>query len=323
MKIDKPIVTIGIPVYNGSTMLGEMLESLRAQTFTAFRVIILDNASTDDTSEIALGFTAIDSRFSYHRNARNIGASPNYNRVFELGHSTPYYKWAPHDDLYAPTYLERCVSVLEEDTDAVLAYPITDVVDEVGDGRVLDWASYRLGVLGTFVDSRGRSGWTMGPLHLAEGADPAQRLDEFLNKMIACFPVLGVIRSDALSRSSLHRSYYGSDRALLAELVLMGHFRQVAERLFTNRYHKAASRDLTRQEKSRWIDTKGAQRWPAIRQMWDIVNAPAVAGLQPVERARCVSIALRHFARRKAAAVVRRINASTSRHTDERGAGVA
>ncbi len=307
MKDEPARVIIGVPVYNGAAMLGDMLESLRCQTFTAFRVVICDNASTDGTTEVAQRFVEADPRFHLHRNETNIGAAPNYNRVFELAHDAPYFKWAPHDDVYAPTWLECCVAQLDRDPTAVLAYTIVDVVDETGEGRALDHASYAKGVEASFTDDRGRRGWTMGPRHMAEGDDPAERLGQFLNRMIGCFPVLGLIRTEALRRSSLHRSYYGSDRALLAELVLMGRFRQVPERLYTNRYHKTASRDLTGAERCTWIDSRGAVGHPVLRQRLDILKAPAVAGLPPMQRLHCVMLALRHFARRRVGATVQRI----------------
>ena len=98
-----------------------------------------------------------------------------------------------------------------------------------------------------FVDGQGRPGLVMGPWGLAEGTSPVDRYRELLNQMIACFPLFGVIRTDALRRSGLIRGYYGSDRALLAELVLQGPFHQVRERLYTNRFHRRASRLLSRQ----------------------------------------------------------------------------
>src|SRR6266540_4481315 len=106
-----PRLTIGVPVYNGGSLLSEMLQSLVRQTFTDFEMVISDNASTDDTSEIARRFADGDRRVRYHRNDTNIGAAPNFNRVFQLANNRGYFKWAGHDDLYKPTYLERCIDV--------------------------------------------------------------------------------------------------------------------------------------------------------------------------------------------------------------------
>lgn len=300
MTVDDKRVTIGVPVYNGGRMLGDMLHSLQQQTYPSFEVVISDNASTDDTAEIASTFVAKDPRFRYFRNETNIGAAPNYNRVFELAGPTPYFKWAAHDDLYAPGYLERCVEILDGDPSVVLAYTIVDVVDETGRNGLQQQTSYKPGILETYIDAQGRPGWMMGPLNLAEHVDPAHRFGELLNRMIACFPIFGVVRTEALRRSTLHQSYYGSDRSLLAQLVLMGRFRQVPERLYTNRYHKAASRQLTRKEQKVWIDARGGSSRPLLRQKWDILRAPLIAGLSVPDRARCISVALHHFTKRQA-----------------------
>ena len=115
-----PRVTIGLPVYNGQNYLVETLESLLAQTYTDFELVISDNASTDRTEAICRQYAAGDARIRYYRNDENIGASANYNRAFELGRGE-YFKWAAHDDLLAPTYLERCVEVLDANPDVVLA----------------------------------------------------------------------------------------------------------------------------------------------------------------------------------------------------------
>jgi glycosyltransferase involved in cell wall biosynthesis len=54
----KPKVSIGMPVYNGEKLMRETLDSLRAQTFTDFELIICDNASEDSTEEICREYAA-------------------------------------------------------------------------------------------------------------------------------------------------------------------------------------------------------------------------------------------------------------------------
>ena len=79
-----PVVSIGLPVFNGDKYLEQALESLLNQDFQDFEIIISDNASTDDTAEICRSYAAADNRIQYHRNECNIGSGPNYRRVFEL-----------------------------------------------------------------------------------------------------------------------------------------------------------------------------------------------------------------------------------------------
>ena len=104
-----PRVSIGMPVYNGEEFLERALDSLLAQSFSDFELIISDNASQDKTQEICLRYAARDPRVKYYRNETNIGAAENFNRVFALS-SGEYFKWAGHDDSWTPDYLERCVS---------------------------------------------------------------------------------------------------------------------------------------------------------------------------------------------------------------------
>jgi glycosyltransferase involved in cell wall biosynthesis len=283
-----PRLSIGVPVYNGGSLLSEMLKSLVTQTFTDFEIVISDNASTDDTSDIARGFADKDGRVRYYRNETNIGAGPNFNRVFELANSPVYFKWAAHDDLYKPTFLERCVEMLDRDAHVVLAYTMVDVIDETGENLLGKHPFYWRGCMDTYTDEQGRTGWMMGPLHLAEMPDPARRYSEFLNRMVGCFPVFGVIRAEALRHSNLHRSYSGSDRSLLAQLVLQGSFRQVHERLYINRYHRSIGRLVPAEQQRAWMDTASKSSGsPRLEQYLDLLRAPLTAGLTRPEAVRC------------------------------------
>ncbi len=111
MQRSDPKLTLGIPVYNGAVYLGQLFDCLCAQTFTDYEAIISDNASIDATEPICRDVVAAsDSRPRYYRNPRNIGAAPNFNRVFQLA-SSRYFKWTAHDHLLTQTYLERRVAV--------------------------------------------------------------------------------------------------------------------------------------------------------------------------------------------------------------------
>jgi glycosyltransferase involved in cell wall biosynthesis len=127
-----PRVSIGLPVYNGEDYVGASVESLLAQTFTDFELVIVDNASTDRTSEICRSFASRDRRVRYHRNERNIGGGLNMNLAFELANGAPFYKWAAHDDIHAPTFLERCMDALDRDPTAVLAFTKVELIDSEG-----------------------------------------------------------------------------------------------------------------------------------------------------------------------------------------------
>src|SRR5688572_7662493 len=123
-----PKVSIGLPVYNGENYLSQALDSLLGQTYSDFELIISDNGSTDRTQEICRAYAIKDRRVRYFRSATNRGAAWNFNNVFALS-SGKYFKWAAHDDICAPEFLERCLEVLECDPGIVVCFPKTMQMD--------------------------------------------------------------------------------------------------------------------------------------------------------------------------------------------------
>jgi glycosyltransferase involved in cell wall biosynthesis len=113
-----PTVTIGLPVYNGANYLRDALASIARQTFQDYCVIISDNASTDETPQIARDAAAADPRISYQRNTVNIGGNCNWDKVFSYC-ATPYFVWIGHDDTIAPEFLATCLETLEKCPDVV------------------------------------------------------------------------------------------------------------------------------------------------------------------------------------------------------------
>ena len=94
---NQPLVSIGVPVFNGEKGLAVALDSLIGQDYHNLEIIISDNASTDATSKICEEYVGKDSRIKYSRLEENIGAALNFNRVFERS-SGKYFMWAAHDD---------------------------------------------------------------------------------------------------------------------------------------------------------------------------------------------------------------------------------
>ena len=106
-----PRVSVCIPVYNGADYIAESLHSVLAQTFEDFRVIVVDNCSTDGTADVVRSFR--DSRLTYVRNSTNLGAVGNFNRCLELADGEYVNIWH-HDDVMVPENVERKVAVLDK-----------------------------------------------------------------------------------------------------------------------------------------------------------------------------------------------------------------
>ena len=112
-EINAPKISIGMPVYNGEKYIREALDSLLAQTFTDFELIISDNASTDNTEKICREYMSIDNRISYFRQKKNLGALVNFKFVLEHAKSN-LFMWAAYDDLWAPNFLLDANHLLED-----------------------------------------------------------------------------------------------------------------------------------------------------------------------------------------------------------------
>ncbi|MGD9570378.1 MAG: glycosyltransferase family 2 protein [Thermoleophilia bacterium] len=276
----RPLVTIGVPVFDGEAYLEAALDSVLGQTWGELEVVISDNASTDGTEDICRAYAARDPRVRYVRNERNLGAAPNYNALVGMARGG-LFRWASHDDALAPDLVERCVAALRAaPAGTVLAFAEARTIDERGEPTGLPvTAPWR-------------------------GGSPHERLAELLlgrdSYIVNCAPVFGVIRTEALRRTRLIGGYESSDKVLLVELALAGEMARVPDPLFLRRRHAGSSREanVTPEERARWFDEASAGRapLPRTRVARGVAGAVARAPLGVTERARCAAVVARWLA---------------------------
>lgn len=108
----RPAVTIGMPVYNGEKYICEALDTLLAQTFTDFELIISDNDSTDATESICRNYAEQDPRIRYVRQLKNLGALPNFQFVLNEARGA-YFMWAAYDDKWDKDWVRSLKHTLE------------------------------------------------------------------------------------------------------------------------------------------------------------------------------------------------------------------
>jgi glycosyltransferase involved in cell wall biosynthesis len=113
-----PAVSVCIPTYRGAAHIAETIESVLAQSFADFELVIVDDASPDETGQVVARYR--DARLRYLRSERNAGVEENWNRCLRFARGR-YFKLLPDDDLIAPDCLARQVAVLEADRDERLA----------------------------------------------------------------------------------------------------------------------------------------------------------------------------------------------------------
>ena len=126
-----PAVSIGMPVYNGEKYIREALDSVLAQTYQAFELIISDNASNDRTQEICMEYAKRDARIRYVRQSSNLGGHWNFNFVAREAKGS-LFTWLAHDDILMPHFLEEAVQFMSRRPKAVLVAGDFKVIDEDG-----------------------------------------------------------------------------------------------------------------------------------------------------------------------------------------------
>lgn len=268
-----PRVSIGLPVYNGENYTAAAIEGVLAQTFADFELIIADDASTDRTAEICKAFAERDPRIRYHRNAKNRGAAPNYNFLVAEARGE-FFKWIAHDDEITPDYLAKTVAALDARPDAVVAHTRIRVIDK--DAREL-----------TVYDNA---------IPLAAGARQSDRFAGIILDRYAHHAFFGLIRTEALRKTPVHKSYPGGDRALMAFLALLGPYIHIPEPLYWQRHHPDRyGVKVSHRERAAWHDRENTMTmisplWTLYRELiWGVRTYVT----DSAERRRCY----RHLAR--------------------------
>jgi glycosyltransferase involved in cell wall biosynthesis len=218
MASKKSFVSIGMPVYNGENYLRDAIDSILAQSYKYFELIISDNASTDNTEKICRGYARRDDRVKYHRNKRNVGGPRNYNKVFSLS-SGVYFKWSAHDDVLKSNYLEKCVNMLDHDPSIVLCHSMVNRIDEHGTltGNYDDKTLFKI------------SSWKV-----------QERFSDLIYSRNTCWAIHGVARNSYMKKTRLHGDYHFADRVFLVEMGLLGRIYEIPEHLVLRRDHPEA-----------------------------------------------------------------------------------
>ena len=124
----KDLISIVLPVYNGAEFLKESIDSVLAQTYQNWELLILDDCSTDETPNIALEYEAKDQRIHYYRNEKNLKLPGNLNKGFGLAKGE-YLTWSSDDNRYRPEALETMLRTLKE-KQVGLVFAYYQVIDE-------------------------------------------------------------------------------------------------------------------------------------------------------------------------------------------------
>lgn len=218
-----PLVGIGMTLHNRAQYLPDAIDSLLAQSYGHFELVMVDDGSTDGTEAIARAYEQRDPRVRYVRFPERRGMVAAWRGAFDeaTAHGARYFAWASDHDQWHPHWLETLVGTLQEYPDVVMAYPLTQRIDP--DGTPLAKPARQFETFGiTDRDAR----W---------------RLFNRSDAVAAGDMVYGLMEASAVRDAGVFRDVLCPDRLLLAELTLRGQIRQVPEVLWFRRQFATGS----------------------------------------------------------------------------------
>jgi glycosyltransferase involved in cell wall biosynthesis len=235
-----PMVSIGFPLYSGSAMLANSLESYLAQDFEDFEIIISDHGSDPMVHEVARHYEKLDHRINYFPtddHSSCIGVQ-NFFRVVELS-SAPFFIWGSYDDRIEKSYIRTCFEKIQEDNAIALVYTKSKVYQ--------NHTKY-IGTGNDFLK--------------ADHDDPCERFLHVIWELMMCNAFYGLFRRELLRKTrSFRKDAYAHDNLLLAEVALMGKIIQIDDYLFirnlTRNYERSFEEhytDIIRSMDPPWLE---------------------------------------------------------------------
>jgi glycosyltransferase involved in cell wall biosynthesis len=247
----RPIICLGMPLYNQTKYLSEALNSLLAQTYSNFKLIISDDSTEPGPAQIVKSFSDQDHRIIYFRNEVRKGMVNNWRNCFHLSTDVDYFAWVGDHDVWQPDWLDTMVQVLDNNPNIVLVYPKTVNVDMQGNRR----------------DKKPEKSL---PLFSTLGLNDADRI-KFVSQSGHGFGsmVYGLFRAEALRRAGVFRRVLYPDVILMLELSFQGDLHQVDAELWYRR--RTARFSIARQKKTLFVQKPWYFFLP-----WPLVNACAL-----------------------------------------------
>ena len=201
IKSPNPILSIGLPVWNGADKISAVIDSILSQPYSNFELIISDNDSSDGTGTVCQKYAETDNRIKYFRQEKNIGALKNFQFVLSKSMGM-YFMWAAADDLRSSDYIQENINKIESTQGCVFSSSPNSLEgrEKIADDNIV----YDFEIKGSLYE----------------------RISSFLDicfRSHACF--YSVIKREALSNFLNHeKDYLAIDWTTVIELLQRGEF---------------------------------------------------------------------------------------------------
>lgn len=242
-----------MPLYEPGPALEQALTGLLRQTYEAYRVVLVDDASTGAATHALLERAARDPRVTVRRNPVRLGLAANWKATFraarELYPAAEMFAWAGHHDTWEEDWLTAMVARLDANPRAVLAYPL----------------DARMNAAGAASDEGAQ------PFSTSGEHDPRRRLRACARGVCAGSAIYGLARVAMVERAGVFHRVLRPDRLTLAKLAILGEFEQEPRVLWRRRM---TGPPTTRRQRA----ASFPDRVPVVARLpWPLIHAPLLA----------------------------------------------
>jgi len=129
--MNNQLVSVVMCTYNGSRFVAEQIRSIGTQTYTNLEIIIVDDASSDNTFEIVKSFANHDNRIRAYQNEKNLGFNLNFNKACKAA-TGDFIAIADQDDVWEKTKIEKLLTKIKESPETLLTHCISARFEEFG-----------------------------------------------------------------------------------------------------------------------------------------------------------------------------------------------
>ncbi len=213
----KPLVSIGLPVFNNEITLERALDSLLDQDYENIEIIASDDKSSDRSMSILKRYASTNPHLRANNNVKNIGAHLNLYKVLKLAKGN-YFVWASGDDYWYPTFLSTLIKALLENEGAVAAMCATKRV----------WEDGSRSEIATFSGNTGSEGYNSFDLAKSIIISRNKQGQFTKNNLF----IHGVFEKSKFYKSIKSHPGVFKERLLLCQLALAGKFVFVDKVLF-------------------------------------------------------------------------------------------
>jgi len=196
-----PLVTVGMPVFNGDFFFKRALISVINQNYKNIEIIISNNCSTDRTLEIIEFYAKKDSRIRYYNQTKKIPLVHNLKFVLDKSNSE-YFMWAAADDLRSRDFIDKNIEFLKKNHDYVASTSPTRFFKSNFNSR------------------------KVGDFSINEN-NPSQRVSKLLSSWDANARLWSLFRTKELKKINFESIFLGVDLYYMIQMVLIGKFNRI------------------------------------------------------------------------------------------------